>query len=75
MKNNVISVNGYTQQLESLLAHLQHEGQLTSTFTFPFTFSISPNIAEIKDDFPQPTLPTIATRLPLGTVTLMLQKY
>ena len=45
----------------------------TSTLTWPRDLFISPNIADIREDFPAPTLPTTATRLPLGTLTLMLK--
>ena len=36
--------------------------------TLPEILSISPNMAEIKDDFPLPSEPTIATKLPRGTL-------
>jgi hypothetical protein len=30
----------------------------------PWTFSISPSMADIKEDFPEPTVPTTATNWP-----------
>ena len=39
----------------------------TLTLTLPFCFSISPRMADINEDFPQPTCPTIATSLPRFT--------
>lgn len=32
--------------------------------TCPWTFSISPSMADIKEDFPEPTAPTTATNWP-----------
>ena len=46
---------------------------LTSTFTCPSNLSISPRIAEIKEDFPHPTVPTTATKLPFGIAKLILE--
>ena len=45
---------------------------LTRTATSPSIFSISPSRAEIREDLPQPTWPTTATREPWGTSMLML---
>ena len=45
----------------------------TVTPRLPEIFVISPKIAEISDDFPEPTSPTTATREPRGTLKLMLQ--
>lgn len=40
---------------------------LTFTYTLPSSFSISPRRADTREDFPQPTGPTTATRAPFGT--------
>jgi hypothetical protein len=45
--------------------------QKTFVLIFPDTFSISPSIAEIMDDFPEPTLPTTASKPPFFTVRLI----
>ena len=37
---------------------------LTLTVTCPWIFSISPSMADIKEDFPEPTVPTTATNGP-----------
>ena len=42
--------------------------------TSPLTFCISPNNADSKDDFPQPTWPTTATKEPLPIWRLILEK-
>lgn len=39
--------------------------------TFPFNFDISPRRADNKDDFPEPTWPTMATREPFETFKLI----
>jgi hypothetical protein len=48
------------------------KSSLTLTLSFPCTLIISPNMADNSDDFPCPTCPTTATRLPSGTVILTL---
>ena len=40
----------------------------------PDCFSISPSIAETKDDFPDPTVPTMAVSEPFLTVILISSK-
>ena len=45
----------------------------TPLCTVPPRTSISPRMAEIKEDLPLPTIPTMATRLPDFTSILMLQ--
>lgn len=47
----------------------------TRTETSPSSFSISPSSAEMREDFPQPTWPTTASREPWGTITLILQTH
>lgn len=37
---------------------------LTLMVMCPWTFSISPSMADIKEDFPEPTVPTTATNWP-----------
>ena len=46
---------------------------LTCTLTVPLSLSISPSMAEIREDFPHPTVPNTATRLPFGTSTFKLE--
>jgi len=46
----------------------------TFTVTLPRSFSISPSIAEMRDDFPAPTEPTTATREPRFKCKLILQQ-
>ena len=46
---------------------------LTETRTTPFTRFSSPSTADIKDDLPLPTCPTMAVSDPLGNSTLMLE--
>ncbi len=46
----------------------------TLTLTFPEIFSISPRIQDNRDDLPQPTVPTTATREPSSTLTFILKK-
>ena len=48
--------------------------RLTWTATEPFSFSISPSIADSRDDLPAPTWPTMATSKPSFTSRLMLHK-
>ena len=43
---------------------------MTADVSVPATGGSSPSIADIKDDFPSPVLPTIATKLPTGISTL-----
>ena len=50
-----------------------HENNgLTDKCVSPVTTSISPNIAERREDFPDPTWPTTATSLPHGIERSML---
>lgn len=44
----------------------------TLTTTRPLLFSVSPSMADNREDFPLPTCPTTATREPRGTRTLIL---
>ena len=44
------------------------------TITCPELFIISPNIAEQSDDFPDPTVPTIANKLPFFFQTFKKKK-
>ena len=46
---------------------------ITFEWTWPCKTSISPSIADMRDDFPQPTCPTTATRLPSGTDRFILE--
>lgn len=46
---------------------------LTFTLTEPEIFSISPNMAESREDFPQPTVPTIAMNWPRFTLRFTLK--
>lgn len=50
---------------------MEHELS-TLTATRPLLFSVSPSMADNKEDFPLPTCPTTATREPRGTCTLIL---
>lgn len=45
---------------------------LTLMVTLPVIFFISPSMADNNEDFPDPTVPTTATRLPGLMFTLML---
>lgn len=47
----------------------------TLRVTCPSTLSISANRADSRDDFPQPTWPTTATRAPSGMEKVMLQGH
>ena len=47
---------------------------LTTILMEPSTFCISPSMAAISEDFPAPTCPTTATRLPRGMLTLTLKQ-
>ena len=46
----------------------------TLTLMCPFSFFISPRQAEMREDLPQPTVPTTATRDPCFTLMLMLEQ-
>lgn len=43
--------------------------------TSPSSFSISPSRAESREDFPQPTWPTTASREPCGAIMLILKAH
>ena len=45
----------------------------TCTVTVPSSFSISPRMADTREDLPAPTCPTTATSLPLGISRSILQ--
>ena len=47
----------------------------TLTLMCPFSFFISPRQAEMREDLPQPTVPTTATRDPCFTLMLMLEQH
>lgn len=51
---------------KSTKAHVwgQRSSSLTLIVMCPCTFSISPSMADIKEDFPEPTVPTTATNWP-----------
>lgn len=46
----------------------------TSTLTEPAVFSISPRIAERREDLPDPTIPITAINEPVGIFSWMLAK-
>jgi len=46
---------------------------LTETLIEPLSFLISPRIAEIKEDLPTPTGPTMASNEPAGTSKFILK--
>ena len=48
------------------------EKVLTPTFTVPSHLIVSPRMALMREDLPQPTWPTIATKLPFLMSKLML---
>lgn len=47
----------------------------TLTATLPSSLSISPSRADRREDFPEPTSPTMATRAPSGIHTFSLQTH
>lgn len=53
------------------MGSLKKFGILTLELTRPLILSISPRRAESNELFPEPTVPTTATRLPLFTVKFM----
>ena len=53
--------------------YITHLWQLTLMLALPVTHSISPSRADNKDDFPDPTEPTIATSDPSGMLMFMLR--